>query len=70
VFRLIHNWKDILKGAWSVRFIVLAFACSMGEVLMPVYKDAMSPGWFAAASALFGTLALVSRVLAQKGLEE
>ncbi|MCV0352548.1 MAG: hypothetical protein K5863_20920 [Nitratireductor sp.] len=34
--RLIHNWKAVLRYAWSIRFLVLAAVLSDVEVALPL----------------------------------
>lgn len=33
---LIHNWKAVLRYAWSIRFLVLAAVLSGVEVALPL----------------------------------
>lgn len=71
--RLIQNWKQTAKGAWSIRLIVLA--CILSAV--PVFLSLVSPGLlsvdpviFAAASLVVNALAIPARLVAQAGLSE
>lgn len=69
---LIHNWRQVLKRAWSVRLIVLAGLLSGAEVFLPLidgYID-MPRGMFAALSGLATAGAFVSRLFAQKGVSD
>lgn len=36
--RLIHNWKAVLRYAWSIRFLVLAAVLSGVEVALPLRR--------------------------------
>lgn len=69
---LYENWRDILKRAWSVRFIVLAAVLSGVEValpsLQPLFSTRIPPGTFAAMSGIVSAAALFARVVAQDGM--
>lgn len=70
---LIPDWKDVLKRAWSVRWIIAAGIFSGAEVALPAVREAVEPlgilppGAFAVAAALASAGAVVARVLAQPG---
>ena len=71
--KLLHNWKSVLAGSWSVWLIALA--CLLSAV--PVFISLLSPGLlgvdpvlFAAASAVVNALAIPARLIAQAGLSE
>lgn len=68
--KLIHNWRDILRKAWSMRLMLLAAILSGVEVALPFFSDALPRGTFAALSAVTVALAFVARLIAQRGLEE
>lgn len=66
---LIENWWQVLKRAWSIRWIVLAGFLSGLEVFLPLidgYWD-VPRGVFAALSAVATFAAFISRILVQKG---
>lgn len=67
---LAHDWRDILKRAWSVRLIALAAVLSGLEVALPFIPalERVPMGVFAALSALVTAAALVARIVAQRGL--
>jgi GH24 family phage-related lysozyme (muramidase) len=71
--QLIQNWKQIAKGAWSIRLIVLA--CLLSAV--PVFLSLVSPGVlgidpavFAAGAMVVNALAIPARLVAQAGLSD
>lgn len=64
--RLYDNWKDILKKAWSVRFMLLAGLLSAVEVALPFFEDRFPRGLFAALSGVSVGAAFVARLVAQK----
>lgn len=64
--RLYSNWKEIVRKAWSIKFIILAGLLSAGEVILPMYGDMIPRNVFAVLSGLFCCAALVSRIVAQK----
>ena len=67
--KLVANWKQLLKKAWSVRLIILAGVLSGAEALMMFIAPA-APRWF--APIIFGVTmsALVARLIAQRSLHE
>lgn len=72
---LYENWTEILKKAWSVRFMLLAGLFSGIEAalagLQPVLDEKGVPaGLFAALSGLATAAALVARVVAQANLKD
>lgn len=62
------NWRTLLRKAWSVKFMVLAFLLTMAEVMLPFFSDAVPPRTFALLSGLAVAGAFVSRLVAQKDL--
>ena len=64
---ILHDeWRTIVRKAWSVRLIVLAFVLSAAEVMLPFFDDAFPKGIFAALSGLTVAGAFVARLIAQK----
>lgn len=66
---LYDNWKDIVRRAWSIRFIILAGVLSGCEVILPLFSDNIPDKLFAALSFIFVAAAFVARIVAQKDLE-
>lgn len=68
--RPIHNWRDVLQRAWSVRLMLLAAVLSGLEIALPLAGDYLPvpPLTFAALSALATIGAFIARFVAQKGL--
>lgn len=64
--KLYDNWKDILRRAWSIRLMLLAGLLSGGEVILPLFIDAMPRNVFAILSLLAVSGAFVARLVAQK----
>ncbi len=69
MMHLYDNWRDILKKAWSVRFMLLAGVLSAVEVALPFFEDHFPRGIFAALSGLAVGAAFIARLVAQKDLE-
>jgi hypothetical protein len=63
--RILPNWKQVLRRAWSVRFLIAACVFSAGEVILPFFVHDMPRGWAVALSALCCIGGLVSRFVAQ-----
>ena len=68
--QLLHNWRRILRHAWSSRLIILAAVLSGIEVVLPLFATAMPLGVFAGASFVVTCAALVARVVIQPGLHD
>ena len=66
---LLPDWQQIIKKAWSVKFMVLAALLSGCEaavsILQPAIAESLPPGVFASLAGLVTAGALVARVLAQ-----
>ena len=63
------DWRDVVKKAWSVKFMVVAFVLTMAEVMLPFFSDSVPPKLFAVLSGLAVAGAFVSRLVAQKGMQ-
>lgn len=67
--KLYTNWKEIVRKAWSIKFIILAGILSAIEVVLPLFYDYFDRGVFAALSFIAVSAAFISRLIAQKGIE-
>lgn len=67
--QLAPDWREILRRAWSVRFIAAAALLSGLEIILPLFVDALPRGVFAALSFVTVAAALVARIVAQQDLE-
>lgn len=68
--RLIDNWWQVLKHAWSIRLMLLAGILTGLEAAWP-YLDGLFPlprGMFAALSGFVSAAAIFARFVAQKPL--
>lgn len=70
--RLVTNWREVLRRAWSVRLMLLAAALSGLEVAMPLVGHVLPipTGAFAGLSFIITAGAFVARFVAQKGLSD
>lgn len=66
--RLKENWRDVIKKAWSIRFMLIAGILSGCEVALPLIGDRFEQGTFAALSFFFVAAAFVARLVAQKDI--
>lgn len=66
--KLYDNWKEILRKAWSIRFLVIAGLLSGIEVILPLFHENIPKNLFAALSMVFVTLAFVARLVAQNDI--
>jgi hypothetical protein len=63
---LIHNWRQVLKRAWSVRLILLAALLSGIEAMLPYIALPIPSGIFAGLTLVVTMAAFAARLLAQK----
>jgi len=63
---LYPNWKEIIRKAWSIRFIVMAGILSGCEVILPLFGDSIPKNLFASLSLFFVTAAFIARIVAQR----
>ena len=68
--KLLPNWRDLIRKAWSLRLMLLAAFLSGAEFVLPFFSEALPRGLFAVLSFLAVAGAFVARILAQKGLSE
>ncbi|NBT61381.1 MAG: hypothetical protein EBT02_06340 [Planctomycetia bacterium] len=64
--KLYSNWKDILRKAWSIRFMVIAAILSGIEIILPIFGDQIPKNLFAILSFFFVAAAFISRIVAQR----
>jgi hypothetical protein len=69
IMKLVANWKRLVRKAWSMRLMALAFALSVTEAVMPFYSDGFPPRFFAILSGLVIAFAWIARIVAQKEFE-
>ena len=65
---LYPNWKQIVRKAWSIRFIVIAGLLSGCEVILPLFGDDIPKNLFASLSLFFVTAAFIARIVAQRDI--
>ena len=74
--KLIENWTDVLRKAWSVKFNILAAVLAGAEVALPILQPVfeplaiVKPGLLATLSGLVSGGAIMARVLAQQELHK
>lgn len=66
--KLIPDWHEVLRKAWSARLMIVAAIMSGAEMVVPLFPDAMPRGVFVALSFCAVSGAFVARFVAQKGL--
>jgi len=68
--KIVWNWRQVLRKAWSVRLMVLAAVLSGAEACLPVLGMSFGPGRFALISFVVTAGACVARILVQKDFED
>lgn len=66
------QWREILKRAWSIRFMAAATLFAGLEAAVPFLEDVLpvDRGTFAALAFVATAGAMASRVIAQRNLTE
>lgn len=69
---IIHNWRDILMRAWSVKLLAIAAILTGIETAMPLLDGYIDIPRKTFAALTFGVVctAFIARFLAQKGLSK
>lgn len=68
--KLVENWRELLRKAWSLRLMLLAAILSGVEIVLPFFSEAIPRGVFAVLSFFTVAGAFAARLMAQKGLSE
>lgn len=69
--KLVENWGDVLKGAWSVRLMVIAAILSALPVFFGLVNAKMlgiNPILFAALASVVSAVAVIARVVQQAAI--
>lgn len=68
--KLVSDWLNILRYAWSIRLLVLAGVLSGAEIALPLIQDLLPVprGVFAGLSFLATAGAFIARLVAQKSI--
>lgn len=66
--KLIPNWRDVFRKAWSIRLAALAALLSGIEIALPFFSDTFPRLVFAGLSFLATVGAFIARFVAQKEL--
>lgn len=64
--KLYDNWKEILRKAWSIRFMIIAAVLSGIEVVLPFFNESIPKNLFTVLSFTFVSAAFVARLVAQR----
>ena len=68
--KLIPKWKKTLRYAWSLRLMALSGVCSVGEILVAYYPDALPRGAMAGLSGSFALGGIIAKFFAQRNLTD
>lgn len=67
---LIHDWRRVLKKAWSIRLMILAGFLSAVEAVLPFFQTHIPRGYFAIGTLIITFAAVVARLYAQPKMHE
>jgi hypothetical protein len=65
-FKLVGNWRTVLKHAWSVRASAAAAVFAFGSTYLPVVLAIKPNLWLGALAGMCAVGALFARVVEQK----
>lgn len=65
---LVEDWKNFLKRAWSVRFIVGAQLLAFAYAVWPAFQELVPLGWFVAGHAVLSVLTIIAQIMPQQGV--
>ena len=68
--KLIRNWRATAKYAWSLRLMVLSGVCSVGEILVAYYPDALPRGAMAGLSGSFALGGIIAKFFSQRNMSD
>lgn len=68
--KLLPNWQQVARKAWSIKFAVLSGICSAGEVAISYFPDSLPRGAMAGLAGSFALIGIVSRFIMQKSLSD
>lgn len=68
--KLSHEWKRVIKRAWSFRLAILAALLSATEVGIQILAAERPSPYFAAGAAIAGLFAAVARIISQAGFND
>jgi hypothetical protein len=69
--KLIENWPDVVKKAWSLKWTAAAFVTGCAEVGVQYWQpQGMPPGVFAAVAVVLTALSALFRLLKQTELSD
>jgi hypothetical protein len=69
--KLIENWQEIAKKAWSIKFTGASLLLSAVEVYVQLVQPAAIPGGvFAGIAGTVSLMAGIARLLAQKEVSD
>lgn len=66
--KLYDNWKEIVRKAWSIRFMLIAGVLSGIEIVLPMFAEQFPRNTFAILTFIFVAAAFVSRIVAQRNV--
>ena len=70
--KLIPNWRDVLRWAWSVRLFALSVLCDVLGIVFAVRGSFSSVEgaslWLQIVGALFGAAGFIARFMYQRDL--
>ena len=63
---LLPDWQQLVKKAWSIRLMTLAFLLTAVEVILPFFNEDLPRNLFATLSGISVAGAFIARLLVQQ----
>ena len=61
----IHDWRWVMRKAWSIRLAIIAGLFSAAEVVLPFLETSIPRGVFAGLSGVVAMGSVIARFVAQ-----
>lgn len=65
---LIPDWRIVIRRAWSFRLLLVAALLTGCEAILPMFAYDLPRGTFSLLAFVVTVVAMVARVIAQKGM--
>ena len=63
------NWKQIVKRAWSIRFLIVAGILTALETVLPIISEVIPPRIYSTLIGGVIAAAFVARIVSQKDFD-
>ena len=68
--KLVAQWRQIMRKAWSMRLMLLAGLLTGCETVLPLFVDSIPRGVFAGLTLVVIPMAMFARIAVQKDMDD